>query len=189
MPVKQIVAAVDLDMPLLLYDFTDVVAFGADHSTVARTVAAGGARRWASRSSPDPMPEQTIFVRSDHYRFVRGGVPAILLMTGYANGGKAKWDDFFGRIYHQPNDDLAQPINWNAGARYAELNYRDRADPGRRRPAAALVPRRLFRRALRARPAARRAIRSALGQSATTLTWRDPRRRGGVGFFRDLPTI
>jgi Zn-dependent M28 family amino/carboxypeptidase len=121
-PVKQIVAAVDLDMPLLLYDFTDIVAFGADHSTVARTVAQA-ARGMGISVAADPMPEQTIFVRSDHYQFVRGGVPAILLFTGYANGGKAKWDDFFARVYHKPNDDMSQPINWNAGARYARLNY------------------------------------------------------------------
>jgi Zn-dependent M28 family amino/carboxypeptidase len=121
-PVKQIVAAVDLDMPLLLYDFTDIVAFGADHSTVARTVAQA-ARGMGISVASDPMPEQTIFVRSDHYQFVRGGVPAILLFTGYANGGKAKWEDFFAKTYHKPNDDMSQPINWNAGARYAKLNY------------------------------------------------------------------
>jgi hypothetical protein len=121
-PMSQIVAAVDLDMPLLTYDFTDVVAFGADHSTVARTVAQA-ARGMGIAVGADPMPEQSIFVRSDHYQFVRGGVPAILLFTGYANGGKAKWDHFFARVYHKPNDDLTQPINWNAGARYAKLNY------------------------------------------------------------------
>jgi Zn-dependent M28 family amino/carboxypeptidase len=121
-PLQQIIAAVDLDMPLLTYDFTDIVAFGADHSTVAATVAQA-ARGMGIAVGPDPMPEQAIFVRSDHYQFVRGGVPAILLFTGYANGGKAKWDDFFARVYHKANDDLTQPINWNAGARYARLNY------------------------------------------------------------------
>ncbi|MBA3510640.1 M20/M25/M40 family metallo-hydrolase [Sphingomonas sp.] len=121
-PIKQIVAAVDLDMPLLTYDFTDVVAFGADHSTVARTVAQA-ARGMGIAVSPDPMPEQSIFVRSDHYQFVRRGVPAILLFTGYANGGKARWDHFFASVYHTPKDDLGQPINWKSGARYAKLNY------------------------------------------------------------------
>jgi hypothetical protein len=121
-PIRQIAAAVDLDMPLLTYDFTDVVAFGADHSTVARTVAQA-ARGMGIAVSADPMPEQTIFVRSDHYQFVRRGVPAILLFTGYANGGKARWDHFFAKVYHRPNDDLSQPINWKAGARYAKLNY------------------------------------------------------------------
>ena len=122
-PVRQIVSVVDLDMPLLLYDFTDVVAFGADHSTVAKAVAEAG-RSMGIAVSPDPMPEQALFVRSDHYRFVLRGIPGILLMTGYANGGKESWGRFWATVYHKPNDDLSLPINWRAGARYAELNYR-----------------------------------------------------------------
>ncbi|HET7708309.1 MAG TPA: M20/M25/M40 family metallo-hydrolase [Sphingomicrobium sp.] len=122
-PASQILGVVDLDMPLLLYNFTDVVAFGADHSTVAQAVADAG-RSMGIAVSPDPMPEQALFVRSDHYRFVLRGIPGILLMTGYANGGKDIWSRFWSTIYHKPNDDLSQPLNWRAGARYGELNYR-----------------------------------------------------------------
>jgi hypothetical protein len=122
-PASSIVGLVDLDMPLLLYPFTDVIAFGADHSTVARAVA-DAAKSMGVAVSPDPMPEETIFVRSDHYRFVTRGVPAILLMTGYANGGEPKWKDFLSKTYHKVNDDLTQTILWDQGARYAELNYR-----------------------------------------------------------------
>jgi hypothetical protein len=122
-PAESIVGLVDLDMPLLLYPFTDVIAFGADHSTIGGAVAAAG-RSMGVAVSPDPMPEEAIFTRSDHYMFVRKGIPAVLLMTGHANGGKAKWDDFLGRVYHSPKDDLSQAIDWNAGARYALLNYR-----------------------------------------------------------------
>jgi Zn-dependent M28 family amino/carboxypeptidase len=70
------------------------------------------------------MPEEAIFVRSDHYMFVKKGVPAVLLMTGHANGGKAKWDGYLGKTYHSVGDDLTQAIDWDAGARYALLNYR-----------------------------------------------------------------
>jgi Zn-dependent M28 family amino/carboxypeptidase len=122
-PASSIVGLVDLDMPLLLYPFTDVIAFGADHSTVARAVA-DAASSMGIAVSPDPMPEETIFVRSDHYRFVTRGVPAILLMTGYANGGEPIWKDFLSKTYHKVNDDLTQKILWDQGARYAELNYR-----------------------------------------------------------------
>jgi Zn-dependent M28 family amino/carboxypeptidase len=122
-PAGTIVGVVDLDMPLLLYDFTDVVAFGAEHSTIARTAAAAGAAMGIA-ISPDPMPEETLFVRSDHYRFVLRGVPAVFLMTGFANGGKQAYADFFAKGYHSLKDDMSQPIRWNAGARYAELNYR-----------------------------------------------------------------
>lgn len=122
-PVRQIVGNVDLDMPLLLYPFTDVIAFGADHSTlgpiVARAVAPMGVKL-----APDPMPQETIFVRSDHYMFVKQGVPAVFLATGYANGGEKAWGEFLGGAYHHPGDDMTQKIDWNAGARFAEANYR-----------------------------------------------------------------
>ena len=122
-PLSSIVGLVDLDMPLLLYPFRDVIAFGAEHSTVAKAVADAG-RSMGVSVSPDPMPQESIFVRSDHYRFVTRGIPAILLMTGYANGGEAQWKNFLGKVYHTPGDDLSQKIDWNAAARYGELNYR-----------------------------------------------------------------
>ena len=122
-PADSIVGLVDLDMPLLLYPFTDVTAFGADHSTIGATVTEAG-KSMGIAVSPDPMPEEAIFTRSDHYMFVRRGVPAVLLMTGHANGGKAHWDAYLGKTYHSPQDDLTQKIDWEAGARYAMLNYR-----------------------------------------------------------------
>jgi hypothetical protein len=63
-------------------------------------------------------------VRSDHYAMAKMGVPAVMLATGMANGGEAAWAKFLTTNYHQPSDDLSQPINWGAGARFAELNYR-----------------------------------------------------------------
>ena len=122
-PIGNIAAVVDLDMPIPLYDFTDVTAFGAEHSTVARDLAEA-AKAMNVTVGPDPMPAEAIFVRSDHYRFVERGVPAILLMTGYGNGGKAVWERWLTTVYHSPKDDIAQPIRWNALARYADLNYR-----------------------------------------------------------------
>jgi len=133
-PLGKIAGVVDLDMPLLLYDFTDVIAFGADHSTVAEAVARA-AGRMNIALSPDPMPEQHIFVRSDHYEFVRKGVPAILLATGFANGGAEKWKSYLSKTYHRVGDDMSLPINWQAGAKYARLNYligRELADADQR---------------------------------------------------------
>lgn len=121
--VPNIVGLVDLDMPLLLYDFTDVVAFGSTHSTIAKAVAEAG-KGMGVRVSPDPMPEETLFVRSDHYPFVKRGVPAVFLMTGWANGGQKVWRRFLDDTYHTVKDDLGQPIRWQQGARFAELNYR-----------------------------------------------------------------
>ena len=122
-PLAQIVGNVDLDMPMLLYPFTDLIAFGANHSTIGRQVAEAVAPM-NIKLSPDPMPEQGVFTRSDHYQFVRQGVPALMLATGMENGGGEAWGKFLEGAYHNPGDDLSQPINRQAGARFAEVNYR-----------------------------------------------------------------
>jgi Zn-dependent M28 family amino/carboxypeptidase len=122
-PIDRIVAAIDLDMPLLLYEFTDVVAYGGTHSTLDRAFRAAGADMGIGLS-PDPMPEQAIFVRSDHYSLAKVGVPAVMLATGMQNGGQVAWSSFLSTQYHHPSDDLSLPIRWDAGARFAELNYR-----------------------------------------------------------------
>jgi len=133
-PVKSIVGLVDLDMPLLLYPFTDVIAFGADHSTVAKVVAEAGAAIGVKLIA-DPMPEEGIFTRSDHYKFVQQGVPAVFLATGYGNGGDKVWKQFLSGNYHSLKDDMNQPILWDEGAKFAKLNYlisRDMADSNAR---------------------------------------------------------
>ncbi|HWT12809.1 MAG TPA: M28 family metallopeptidase [Allosphingosinicella sp.] len=127
-----IVAVVNLDMPVLTYDFRDVIAFGAEHSTLGPIVARAAARMGVTLS-PDPLPHEGLFTRSDHYKFVREGVPAVFLMTGFAGEGRRRFTAFLDEHYHGPSDDLAQPFDWNAGARFAQLNYliaREIADSG-----------------------------------------------------------
>lgn len=122
LPAGKPVANVNLDMPILTYDFTDVVALGAEHSTVGASVARGAAQMGV-KLSPDPEPEQNNFVRSDHYSFVKEGVPAISLETGWANGGQAAVKAFLDSHYHDVSDDMSQKIDWNAAAKFAKLNY------------------------------------------------------------------
>lgn len=118
----RVVGVVNLDMPVLLYDFSDVIAFGSDHSTLGPIVARAAGSAGVALSA-DPMPEQGLFTRSDHYRFVQAGVPSVFLMTGFGNGGEAIWRDFFARHYHQPSDEITLPFNWEAGAKFARINY------------------------------------------------------------------
>lgn len=115
------VAVVNLDMPVLLYDFSDVVAFGAEHSTMGPIVAAAGAKLGVALS-PDPLPAEGLFTRSDHYRFVQQGVPSVFLMTGFAGGGDKMFADFLKTHYHRPTDDMKLPISWPAAAKFARVN-------------------------------------------------------------------
>lgn len=55
-PIERITAAIDLDMPMLLYDFTDVVGYGASHSTLGAALGRAGAEmgwRWRRIRSPN----------------------------------------------------------------------------------------------------------------------------------------
>lgn len=122
-PKGSLVADVNLDMPILLYDFQDVVAFGAERSSVGPAVRRA-AESMGVKLSPDPLPDEGLFTRSDHYRFVEAGIPAVFLMTGFANGGEAAFTGFLANRYHKPNDDLRQGIDYVAGAKFAKLNYR-----------------------------------------------------------------
>lgn len=117
-----IVANVNLDMPILTYDFIDVVAFGAERSSLGPAVQRAAARVNV-KLSPDPLPEEGLFTRSDHFRFVEQGVPSVFLMTGFGNGGAAAFTSFLRDHYHKPSDDFAQPISYAAGAKFAAINY------------------------------------------------------------------
>ena len=121
-PLKNIAGDVDIDMPVLTYNFTDVVAFGADRSGIGPAVRRA-AERVGLKLSVDPMPEEGLFTRSDHYRFVEVGVPAVFLMTGFENGGEKAFRSFLANCYHKPCDDLSQPIDYVAGAKFARINY------------------------------------------------------------------
>ena len=122
-PLQSIVADVNLDMPILTYKFEDMIVFGADRSTLGPIVREAVASAGVG-VSPDPMPEQAIFVRSDHFRFVQKGIPSVFLWPGQKGPGKAAVDHFMSTNYHQPSDDLSQPILWDQGIRFVDVNYR-----------------------------------------------------------------
>ena len=118
----RIVGVVNLDMPVLLYDFTDVIAFGSEHSTLGPIVRRAGAGMNVALSA-DPLPQEGLFTRSDHYRFVQEGIPSVFLMTGFAGPGKEKFTNFLSTHYHQPSDQMDLPFDWQAAAKFARLNY------------------------------------------------------------------
>lgn len=126
-PLANLAGVVNIDMPILTYDFGDIIAYGAESSTLGQFVRAA-ADRLGLRLTPDPQPEQGIFTRSDHYSLVRKGVPSIFLKTGPADThgeqtGAAADRDFRLNRYHEPTDDLAQSIDWVVGAKFTRVNW------------------------------------------------------------------
>jgi len=127
-PTAAMIANVNLDMPLFLYPVADIIAFGSEHSSLEATVAEAISAEGFTLT-PDPMPEENLFRRSDQYSFVRRGVPAAYLKPGFTStdpaiDGKAVQDDHRKHHYHQPSDDLSRPVNWDSVVRFARANAR-----------------------------------------------------------------
>ena len=119
---KTVVANVNLDMPVLTFRFVDLVAFGADRSSIGPTVAAA-AKASGYALVPDPTPDETVFVRTDHYSFVKQGVPAVSLQPGPGGPGAVAGTAFMKDHYHQPSDQIDLPIDWTAAAGFVRVNY------------------------------------------------------------------
>ena len=117
-PIAQIVADINMDEVSFLYDFKDIVPLGGEHSSLG-AVADDVARHMGLEVSPDPVPEEVYFVRSDQYSFVQQGVPSIYIGEGYKTvnpklDGKKMQFDWEVQRYHQPSDDMSQPFDFNA---------------------------------------------------------------------------
>jgi len=125
---SKIVGNVNVDMPLILYDFVDVIAFGADRSSLGPIVDRA-VSQIGIKLIEDPIPEQGLFTRSDHYRFVQQGVPAVFLVTGFGdtpdgdNGGEIFNNWLRGGGYHSPRDQITLPIRYDAAAKFGLINY------------------------------------------------------------------
>ena len=78
--------------------------------------------------SPDPFPEEVVFIRGDHYAFVRRGVPAVTLSCGLESAdpkidGGPIFRQWLATVYHSPKDDLAQPMDFESAAKIVRLYF------------------------------------------------------------------
>lgn len=124
----RIVANVNIDGALPYYDFSDVIAFGAEQSQLIERLAAASGQLGLS-VAPDPFPAEGFFTRSDQYSFARRGIPALFLFPGFSDlsgrdVGRAVWDEVATTRAHQPSDDLSQPIDYAALAKHGEVARR-----------------------------------------------------------------
>lgn len=125
-PADSIVANVNVDMVLMLHPLEDVIAFGAEHSSIAAPLEAA-VDRIGIEVSPDPYPDEVIFIRSDQYAFVKKGIPSVFLVPGQATGdpeidGGAMESEWLRSVYHTPKDDMEQEFDFTAGADFTRLS-------------------------------------------------------------------
>jgi len=126
-PAEGIVADLTLDMPFMYHPLLDIVPYGAQHSTLNVPVARA-AEKLGIGLATDPIPEQALFIRSDHFSFVRAGVPSLFIKSGFTTGDPSKDGAAINAayrrdVYHKPNDDMSQAFDFEAGATHAKLNF------------------------------------------------------------------
>jgi Zn-dependent M28 family amino/carboxypeptidase len=127
-PKNSLVANINMDMPIILTELLDVVTIGVEHSSLQNQVKQA-ADEIGFLLSPDPAPDEVVFVRSDQFAFVRQGIPAVYLDGGVVAkdpkiAGKELMKRFLQTHYHRPSDDVNQPIHYPTAAKMAALNAR-----------------------------------------------------------------
>jgi Zn-dependent M28 family amino/carboxypeptidase len=109
-------------MMLPLFPLTIVRAYGLRESDLSKRVETA-ARELGIEVQDDPEPQRNIFIRSDQYSFIKKGVPALFLGFGFTPKSPEEklFFDWIRQRYHGPKDDIHQPVNKIAAARFNQL--------------------------------------------------------------------
>jgi Zn-dependent M28 family amino/carboxypeptidase len=123
-PFGKIVADINLDMFLPLYDLKVLEVQGLAESTLGEAVRAA-AKDSGVEVQTDREPEQNRFIRSDQYSFIRRGVPSLAFKFGYEFGSPEEKirTEWVKTIYHKPADDLNQPVDRAAAAKFDRIIF------------------------------------------------------------------
>ena len=121
-PARSMVADINTDEFLPLFPLKYLTVYGLDESTLGDDIRAI-AQQMGVRVQPDPEPARNVFIRSDQYNFIRHGIPALMPAFGSTKGSPEeeilrKWNQ---ERYHAPSDDLNQPVDKEAAAKFNDL--------------------------------------------------------------------
>ena len=121
-PAKTLVADINADMFLPLYPLRRLTVYGLAESDLGPDVAAV-AESLGIAVQGDPEPQFHRFLRSDQYSFIRRGVPSLALKVGYLRGSNEERiaERWIAERYHEPTDDLAQPVDRPAAGAFDAL--------------------------------------------------------------------
>lgn len=118
----KMVADINLDQLRPIFPLRILTMLALDESTLGET-AKKIAAPMGIRIQPDPEPERNLLRRSDHYSFMQIGVPAAGFIFGYQKGSpeEAVYRRWYAERYHSPADDLDQPWDPAAAAKFNDF--------------------------------------------------------------------
>ena len=128
LPLRNTVAALNVDGANLWGETEDIIALGADRSTLGDVVGAR-AEEAGLTVMPDPAPESGSFFRSDHFPFALAGVPVLYLQHGIRFRGRPpRWGErlmaeYDERHYHRPSDEYDPDADLAGAVQQARLLF------------------------------------------------------------------
>jgi hypothetical protein len=120
----KIVADINLDQMRPLFPLHILTAPGVDRTTLGATARAVG-KPMGIEIRDDMEPERGLVRRADNWPFLNKGVPAIGFIFGYDAGTVAeqRYREWYQVRYHRPQDDLTQPMDFEAAAKFDAFFY------------------------------------------------------------------
>lgn len=123
--IKKVVADLNLDgVGTEVYGpVKTMVGYGAEHSTLGAMLQEVS-DSFGIKVVPDPVPDEKVFYRSDHYSFVERGVPALMLMgapAGDIQDAMKRMKEWEKTDYHQPGDIIQTHWAWEGAETVAEI--------------------------------------------------------------------
>ena len=124
-PKQNFAADINLDQLRPLFPLKILTALAVDQTTLGAT-AREVATPMGIEIRPDHEPERGLLHRADQWPFLRAGVPAISFIFGYDPGTDAeqRYREWYQVRYHRPQDDLTQPVDFDAAATFDQFFYR-----------------------------------------------------------------
>ncbi len=121
-PKENLAADINLDQLRPIFPLKIMTTLALDESTLGDTVKRV-AEPMGIRIQPDPEPERNLLRRSDHYSFMQIGVPSVGFIFGYEKGSpeEAIYRRWYAERYHSPADDLKQPFDPGAAAKFNDF--------------------------------------------------------------------
>ena len=119
---SSMIADINIDMFLPIVPLKVLTIYGLAESSLG-DLAKETAQSLGVRSQPDPEPQRNAFIRSDQYNFIRKGIPALAMGVGFDPGSPQQqvFKDWLTHRYHAPSDDLNQPVDLGAAAKYEDM--------------------------------------------------------------------
>lgn len=123
-PPSSIVANITLDAIRPLFPMKILTLIGSDKSSL-RTNVERVAAPMRVEVRPDLEPERGMINRTDASPFLDAGIPAVAFMFGYEPGSpeETRFRTWYRTRYHKPQDDIGQPIDFEAAAQFNQLFY------------------------------------------------------------------